>query len=270
MTDTTTRPATDTVAAESMVDVRGLDVAFGSTTVLRGVDLRLDRGRTVGVVGESGSGKSTLAKVLVGTVKPAAGSATVDGVDLASAGRSALHTYRRRVQMIPQDPYSSLSPRRTVAQTLAEAIDPIRPKVTRHEERIAGWLGRVGLQPDMMHRYPHEFSGGQRQRIAIARGLVIDPNLVIADEITSALDVSVQAQILDLLADIKESLGLTMMFISHNLAVVQRVSDDVVVLYQGEVVESGPVEQIYADPQHWYTRRLLDADPGSPRFSLAG
>ncbi|MEK6312666.1 MAG: dipeptide/oligopeptide/nickel ABC transporter ATP-binding protein, partial [Curtobacterium sp.] len=213
MTDTTTTRSPTHIAAagEPMVDVRGLDVAFGSTTVLRGVDLRLDRGRTVGVVGESGSGKSTLAKILVGTVKPAAGSATVDGVDLTSAGRSALHAYRRRVQMIPQDPYSSLSPRRTVAQTLAEAIDPIRPKVARHEERIADWLGRVGLQPDMMHRYPHEFSGGQRQRNAIARGLVIDPHLVIADEITSALDVSVQAQILDLLADIKESLGLTMM-----------------------------------------------------------
>jgi len=272
MTDTTTtreRRATDTGTAP-MIDVRALDVAFGSTTVLRGVDLRLERGRTVGVVGESGSGKSTLAKVLVGTVKPASGSAAVDGVDLTAADRSTLRGYRRRVQMIPQDPYSSLSPRRTVAQTLAEAIDPVRPRVATHEDRIGGWLERVGLSRDMMHRYPHEFSGGQRQRIAIARGLVIDPHLVIADEITSALDVSVQAQILELLADIKESLGLTMMFISHNLAVVQRVSDEVVVLYQGEVVEAGPVEQIYADPQHWYTRRLLDADPGSARFSLAG
>lgn len=272
MTDTTTareRRATDTGTAP-MIDVRALDVAFGSTTVLHGVDLRLERGRTVGVVGESGSGKSTLAKVLVGTVKPASGSAAVDGVDLTAADRSTLRSYRRRIQMIPQDPYSSLSPRRTVAQTLAEAIDPVRPRVATHEDRIGGWLERVGLSRDMMHRYPHEFSGGQRQRIAIARGLVIDPHLVIADEITSALDVSVQAQILELLADIKESLGLTMMFISHNLAVVQRVSDEVVVLYQGEVVEAGPVEQIYADPQHWYTRRLLDADPGSARFSLAG
>lgn len=271
MTTTTGTPeTTGAVTATAMVDVRALDVAFGSTTVLHGVDLRLERGRTVGVVGESGSGKSTLAKVLVGTVKPASGTATVDGVDLASADRATMHAYRRRVQMIPQDPYSSLSPRRTVAQTLAEAIDPVRPRVATHEDRIGGWLERVGLAPDMMHRYPHEFSGGQRQRIAIARGLVIDPHLVIADEITSALDVSVQAQILDLLADIKDSLGLTMMFISHNLAVVQRVSDEVVVLYQGEVVEAGPVEQIYTDPQHWYTKRLLDADPGSPGFSLAG
>ena len=256
--------------SEPMVDVRGLDVAFGSAQVLRGVDLRLERGRTVGVVGESGSGKSTLAKVLVGTVRAASGTATVDGVDIVAADRRAMRAYRRRTQMIPQDPYSSLSPRRTIAQTLAEAIDPARGRVATHEQLIAEWLVRVGLSPEMMHRHPHEFSGGQRQRIAIARGLIIDPHLVIADEITSALDVSVQAQILELLASIKESMGVTMMFISHNLAVVQRVSDDVVVLYQGEVVESGPVEQVYSDPQHWYTRRLLDADPGAPGFSLAG
>jgi ABC-type glutathione transport system ATPase component len=255
--------------SEPMIDVRGLDVSFGSAQVLHGVDLRLERGRTVGVVGESGSGKSTLAKVLVGSVRAAAGTAIVNGVDIVAADRRAMNSYRRRTQMIPQDPYSSLSPRRTIAQTLAEAIDPARARVATHEDLIAEWLVRVGLSADMMHRFPHEFSGGQRQRIAIARGLIIDPHLVIADEITSALDVSVQAQILDLLAGIKDSLGVTMMFISHNLAVVQRVSDEVVVLYQGEVVEAGPVEQVYADPQHWYTRRLLDADPGAPGFSLA-
>lgn len=253
-----------------MVDVRGLDVDFGSTRVLHGVDLAVERGRTVGIVGESGSGKSTLAKVLVGEVKAAGGQVRVDGDDLTKHHRAVMRRNRRRTQMIPQDPYSSLSPRRTIAQTLAEAINPARVRVSQHEDEIALWLERVGLQPDMMHRYPHEFSGGQRQRIAIARGLVIGPEVVIADEITSALDVSVQAQILDMLAEIKESLGITILFISHNLAVVQRVSDEVVVLYQGVVVESGPVEQIYADPQHWYTRRLLDADPGSPGFRLDG
>ncbi|OMQ16672.1 ABC transporter ATP-binding protein [Modestobacter sp. VKM Ac-2676] len=255
---------------EPLVEIRNLDVSFGGTPVLRGVDVTVPRGRTVGVVGESGSGKSTLAKVLVGEVRPAAGHVLVGGVDLAGASRAELREHRRSTQMIPQDPYSSLSPRRTIAQTLAEAIDPVRARVAPHEDQIATWLRQVGLLPEMMHRYPHEFSGGQRQRIAIARGLIIDPGLVIADEITSALDVSVQAQILDLLAGIKDALGLTMMFISHNLAVVQRVSDEVVVLFQGQVVEAGPVERIYADPQHWYTRRLLDADPGSPGFSLAG
>jgi ABC-type oligopeptide transport system ATPase subunit len=252
-----------------LLNVSGLEVAYGHARVLRGVDLTLDRGRTVGVVGESGSGKSTLAKVLVGEVRPQAGSVDLGGIDVTSVSRSELHAYRRRIQLIPQDPYSSLSPRRTIAQTLAEAIDPLRARVASHEGQIAAWLSRVGLAPEMMHRYPHEFSGGQRQRIAIARSLIIDPTFVIADEITSALDVSVQAQILELLAEIKSSMGLTMMFISHNLAVVQRVSDEVVVLYQGEVVEAGPVERIYADPQHWYTRLLLDADPGSPGFSLA-
>jgi peptide/nickel transport system ATP-binding protein/oligopeptide transport system ATP-binding protein len=251
-----------------LLTVSGLEVAYGHARVLRGVDLTLERGRTVGVVGESGSGKSTLAKVLVGEVRPQAGSVDLGGIDVTSVSRRELHAYRRRIQLIPQDPYSSLSPRRTIAQTLAEAIDPRRARVASHEGQIAAWLSRVGLAPDMMHRYPHEFSGGQRQRIAIARSLIIDPTFVIADEITSALDVSVQAQILELLAEIKSSMGLTMMFISHNLAVVQRVSDEVVVLYQGEVVEAGPVERIYADPQHWYTRLLLDADPGSPGFSL--
>jgi ABC-type oligopeptide transport system ATPase subunit len=254
--------------SDPMVEVRGLEVSFGSVQVLRGVDLAVERGRTVGIVGESGSGKSTLAKVLVGEVRPSAGQVIVDGDDLTHHHRPTLRRHRRRTQMIPQDPYSSLSPRRTIAQTLAEAIDPARARVSKHEDQIASWLGMVGLQPEMMHRYPHEFSGGQRQRIAIARGLVIGPDVVIADEITSALDVSVQAQILELLASIKESLGITILFISHNLAVVQRVSDEVVVLYQGEVVEAGPVDQIYADPQHWYTRRLLDADPGSPGFRL--
>ena len=254
--------------SDTIVNVEGLDVRFGSAHVLRDVLLALDRGRTVGVVGESGAGKSTLAKTMVGLHQPSAGQVWVDGIDVAQAGRRELAAYRRRVQMIPQDPFSSLSPRQTIGQTLAEAVDPARARVGRHRDLIATWLERVGLPADVMHRYPHEFSGGQRQRIAIARGLIVEPSLVIADEITSALDVSVQAQILELLAGIKQSLGLTMMFISHNLAVVQRVSDEVVVLYGGAVVERGPVGEIFAHPQHWYTRALLAADPGSPGFSL--
>jgi ABC-type glutathione transport system ATPase component len=254
--------------SDTIVNVEGLDVSFGSAHVLKGVSLSVDRSRTVGVVGESGSGKSTLAKTMVGLVRPSSGQVWVDGIDVATASRRELASYRRRVQMIPQDPFSSLSPRQTVGQTLAEAVDPARARVNRHRDLIAHWLEQVGLPADAMHRYPHEFSGGQRQRIAIARGLVIEPSLVIADEITSALDVSVQAQILDLLAEIKESLDVTMLFISHNLAVVQRVSDEIVVLYRGVVVESGPARDVFADPQHWYTRALLSADPGSPDFSL--
>ncbi|MFT4215048.1 MAG: ATP-binding cassette domain-containing protein [Microbacterium sp.] len=253
-----------------MVSVEGLAVSFGSTRVLHGVSIELEAGQTIGVVGESGSGKSTLAKALVGIVRPDSGSITVDGVDVTRLGRSRRSTfaYRRRVQMIPQDPFSSLSPRRTIAQTLAEALDPARPDVRRFADRIAEWLERVGLSADMMTRFPHEFSGGQRQRVAIARSLIIDPSFVIADEITSALDVSVQAQILEMLAEIKAQLGVSMMFISHNLAVVQRVSDRVAVMHRGEIVEAGPVAQIYSAPRHWYTRMLLDADPGAPGYTL--
>lgn len=254
--------------SDTLVNITDLNVSFGDAHILHDVDLRVERARTVGIVGESGSGKSTLAKAMVGTVKPDSGELWVAGLDVRSATRRELARYRRSVQMIPQDPFSSLSPRQTVGQTLAEAVDPRRARVKQHADLIAHWLERVGLEAAMMHRYPHEFSGGQRQRIALARGLIVEPELVIADEITSALDVSVQAQILDLLDEIRQSLGLTMAFISHNLAVVQRVSDDVMVLYQGKVVESGPVAQIYSDPQHWYTRRLLAADPGSPTFSI--
>jgi ABC-type oligopeptide transport system ATPase subunit len=173
------------------------------------------------------------------------------------------------VQMIPQDPYSSLDPRRTIGQAIAEAIDPRRPTVSKHREVIAEWLRTVRMPEDTIDRYPHEFSGGQRQRVAIARGLILRPEFVIADEITSALDVSVQAEILNLMARLRQELGLSMLFISHNLAVVRHVSDDVIVLYRGEIVEQGPSEQIYTNPQHPYTRSLLDSVPGAPGFSIS-
>ncbi|GAA0966174.1 ABC transporter ATP-binding protein [Frigoribacterium faeni] len=259
-------------SSESMLEVRGLDVAFGSggraVRVLNGVDLTIGTGRTVGLVGESGSGKSTLAKALVGTVRPSAGSIRIAGVDTATLSRRDRAAMRRRVQMIPQDPYSSLDPRRTVGQALAEAIDPRRPDAKRHREQIIEWLRTVRMPDDAIDRFPHEFSGGQRQRVAIARGLVVNPEFVIADEITSALDVSVQAEILNLVARLRRELGLSMLFISHNLAVVRHVSDDVVVLYRGDVVEQGPTEQVYSDPQHPYTRALLDSVPGAPGFSI--
>jgi ABC-type glutathione transport system ATPase component len=258
--------------APPMLEVRGLDVVFGSGSqavrVLKGVDLTVGTGRTVGLVGESGSGKSTLAKALVGTVTPTAGTIRIQGVDTATLGRRDRAAMRRCVQMIPQDPYSSLDPRRTIGQALAEAVDPRHPDVRRHRDVVAEWLRVVRMPADAVDRYPHEFSGGQRQRIAIARGLVVRPEFVVADEITSALDVSVQAEILNLVARLRRELGLSMLFISHNLAVVRHVSDDVVVLYRGDVVEQGPTEQVYSDPQHPYTRQLLAAVPGAPGFSI--
>lgn len=267
-----TPAATPDPAATPMLEVRGLDVVFGSGSqavrVLKGVDLTVGTGRTVGLVGESGSGKSTLAKALVGTVTPTAGTIRIQGVDTRTLGRRDRAAMRRRVQMIPQDPYSSLDPRRTIGQALAEAVDPRHPDVRRHHDAIAEWLRVVRMPADAIDRYPHEFSGGQRQRIAIARGLVVRPEFVVADEITSALDVSVQAEILNLVARLRRELGLSMLFISHNLAVVRHVSDDVVVLYRGDVVEQGPTEQVYSDPQHPYTRQLLAAVPGAPGFSI--
>ena len=260
------------MSGSNMMEVRDLSVTFGSgshaVTVLKGINASVGIGRTVGLVGESGSGKSTLAKALVGTVRPSSGSITIGGVDTATLSRHDRGAMRRRVQMIPQDPYSSLDPRRTIGQAIAEAIDPRRPNVAKHRETIVEWLRTVRMPEDTVDRYPHEFSGGQRQRVAIARGLILRPEFVIADEITSALDVSVQAEILNLVARLRKELGLSMLFISHNLAVVRHVSDDVIVLYRGEIVEQGPSEEIYTNPQHPYTRSLLDSVPGAPGFSL--
>ena len=254
--------------SDIMVNCAHVNVSLGGMHILKDISFSLDRGQVLGVVGESGSGKSTLAKTLVSIYKPDSGEIWVDGMDISKATASDMVEYRRRVQLIPQDPFASLSPRLTIGKTLAEAIDPVHANVKSNKDKIVEWLERVGLEPDMMNRYPHEFSGGQRQRIAIARGLIVNPSLVLADEITSALDVSVQAQILDLLDKIKHSINLTMIFISHNLAVVPEVCDRIAVIYHGQIVEYGDTWSIYNNPQHWYTKRLLDADPGSANFTL--
>lgn len=255
-----------------MVEIDDLRISFGSgrnsVEVLHGISTSIGAGRTVGLVGESGSGKSTLAKTLVGTLTPSGGRVSIGGFDLRTISRRDRNVLRRKVQLIPQDPYSSLNPRRTIGEALAEAIDPTGRNVRKHEEEIAHWLTTVRMPVESMNKYPHEFSGGQRQRIAIARGLIIRPEVVIADEITSALDVSVQAEVLNLIARLRKELNLTMLFISHNLAVVRHVSDDVVVLYRGEIVEQGPTEEVFNNPQHHYTRSLLEAVPGAPGFSL--
>jgi ABC-type glutathione transport system ATPase component len=250
-----------------MIAVEGLTVRFGrgsrAVTALDDVSVSVPAGRTVGLVGESGSGKSTLAKAILGIVPVTSGRVLLDETDVGGFGRRERRAFLRRVQLIPQDPYSSLNPRRTVGQTLAEAVDPARARVRRHREEIAAALAEVALPDDAADRYPYEFSGGQRQRVAIARALITRPEVVVADEITSALDVSVQAEVLALLDRLRHELSLTMLFISHNLAVVEQVSDEVVVLRHGKVEESGAVGDVFARPAAEYTRALLAAVPGA-------
>ncbi|RZL79195.1 MAG: ABC transporter ATP-binding protein [Rhodococcus sp. (in: high G+C Gram-positive bacteria)] len=256
-----------------ILEVHGLDVTLGqrskATKILNGIDLTLQRGSTVALVGESGSGKSTIAKTVIGIHRADRGSIRFAGTELVGASRRTRRSVRRRIQLVPQNPYSSLDPRRTIGQTLAEAIDPVLARVGPNRERVSSLLAMVALDDSAITRYPHEFSGGQRQRIAIARALATDPEVVIADEITSALDVSTQAEILDLLARLRQELQLTVLFISHNLAVVSQICDDIVVLLGGDVVESGSVQQVFADPQSEYTRTLIDSVPGGPAFGLA-
>ncbi|MFI7341028.1 ATP-binding cassette domain-containing protein [Streptomyces sp. NPDC050085] len=246
-----------------VLEVRDLDVAFGKHHVLKQVSLRVPRGRTLGLVGESGSGKSTLAKAVVGLVRPVGGQILLDGVDLAHAKRSVAQ--RRRVQLIPQDPYASLNPRMTIGETLAEALDPRRADVRAHRPEIEALLNRVALDGEAASRYPQAFSGGQRQRIAVARALAVRPALIIADEVTSALDTSVQAEVLGVLRELRRELDLTMLFISHDLAVVRYVCDDVAVLQHGTLVEVAARDALFTAPRHAYTRLLLDSVPdGGP------
>lgn len=233
------------------------------------VSLHAPAGRTLGVVGESGSGKSTLAKALVGVQRLNTGTVTFSGMPVLARSRGPhRREIARRVQLIPQDAYSSLDPRRTIGETIAEAIDPVGGSARRHRGAIDAALEEVQLDPSTAFRLPQTLSGGQRQRVAIARALVVRPELVIADEITSALDVSVQAGILKLLERIQASHDLTMLFISHNLAVVSQVCDDIVVMQRGRIVERADSERIFSAPQHPYTQRLVASIPGSPGFSL--
>jgi peptide/nickel transport system ATP-binding protein len=234
---------------------------------LDGVSFTLQAGRSLGVVGESGSGKSTLARLVMALEAPSAGRVLFDGRELVHLPAADLRRARSGLQMVFQDPYGSLDPRRTVLQTVCDPLALVAPAAAAGERRAraAEALAAVGLREADLDKYPHEFSGGQRQRIAIARALITRPRLIVADEPVSALDVSVQAQVLNLLADLQESHGLAYLFISHDLAVVQWVCDDVLVLRGGRVVEQGPAERVFADPQHPYTRRLLAAVPGARR-----
>ncbi len=243
-----------------------------------GVDFEIRKGETLSFVGESGCGKSTVARLVVGLYRPTRGSMQFDGVDMSNMGsRAEMERIRKRFQMIFQDPYASLNPRWRVGKIIAEPIvvhglmkDPAKIRA-----RVDELLRQVGLSPADQEKFPHEFSGGQRQRISIARALSSNPEFLVCDEPTSALDVSVQAQILNLMKDLQRQLGLTYLFISHNLAVVYYISDRVGVMYLGKLVEVADVQTLFTRPQHPYTRMLLDAIPdldmsGRPRTPVAG
>jgi len=238
----------------------------GSREVVRAVDgvtFSVPRGRTVGLVGESGSGKTTIGRALARLAPITAGSIKYDGVETTALTDRQFFPFRKRLQMVFQDPFNSLNPRLTIFQILSEPLEIHFPRKTRpeREARCAELLRLVGLEPGHLHRYPHEFSGGQRQRIGIARALAVEPEFLICDEPVSALDVSVQAQIVNLLRDLQQQLGLTYLFIAHDLAVVEHVSDDVLVMTGGHIVEAATAAEIYAHPQHEYTRKLLEAVP---------
>ena len=247
----------------SYLAVRDLHVHFGDVRAVDGVSFDLHRGEILGLVGESGCGKSTLSRTLMQLQPATAGSMVLDGLDFAALSSRDLRSRRLDFQMIFQDPYASLNPRHTVFSTLAEAL------CTRHPEyegatltnKVAELMQRCGMNPAAMRKYPHEFSGGQRQRIAIARALAPEPKLLIADEPVSALDVSIQSQILNLLQTLVDDLELTMIFISHDLAVVRYLSDRIAVMQKGKLVEVGSAEQVFNEPAHEYTKTLLGAVP---------
>ena len=229
---------------------------------LNGVSFTIEAGRSMGIVGESGSGKSTLARLVMALDKPTSGTVRLLGRDLHALPREELRRARRDIQMVFQDPYGSLDPRQTIERIVTEPL-AAQGGTTGAEQhrRAADALASVGLRAGDLGKYPHEFSGGQRQRIAIARALITRPRLIVADEPVSALDVSVQAQVLNLMQDLQAEFGVTYMLISHDLAVVHHLCDDVAVLWQGRIVEQGPPERLFRAPQHPYTRALLEAVP---------
>jgi len=263
-----------TTTSDTLLEIENLQVHFpvrrgfliqraaGTVKAVDGVSLAVGRGEVVGLVGESGCGKSTLARTIVQLIRATAGTVRLDGRDIAGVRGRDLRDLRTQVQMIFQDPYASLNPRMTVFDTLAEPL-LVHGRATRAEvgAQVAALMERVGLAARLARKYPHEFSGGQRQRIAIARALALRPRLIVADEPVSALDVSIQAQILNLLAALVREMGLTMLFIAHDLSVVKHISDRIAVMYLGKIVEVGAAADVIERPQHPYTRALISAIP---------
>jgi ABC-type glutathione transport system ATPase component len=270
------KPHRITSMAQPYLQVANIAVTFrgsdgGHVHAVKDVSFSLKRGKLLGLVGESGSGKSTTARAIMRLVPLAAGHISLGDLLLSSLRGNALRSQRRRFQMVFQDPYASLNPRQTVSECLAEAFRCGGQKFSGDDlsRRVAQLMDEVGLDPRSMRKFPHEFSGGQRQRIAIARALAPDPELIVADEPVSALDVSVQAQILNLLRRLQRERQLTMLFISHDLAVVRYLCDDIAVMRQGLLVEAGPAAQVFSDPQHPYTIDLLNAIPRMPGHHAA-
>jgi oligopeptide/dipeptide ABC transporter ATP-binding protein len=262
-------------SAEPIIEVDGLVKHFpitrgilfkkriGAVKAVDGVSFRLYRGETLGVVGESGCGKSTLAKLLMHLEKPTAGNASYEGRSIYAMGGGELRRLRRHVQMVMQDPYTSLNPRMTVGDIVGEPYEihrEVAPRGSRRQ-KVQDLLELVGLNPEHINRYPHQFSGGQRQRIGIARALALEPKVIVCDEPVSALDVSIQAQVINLLERLQSDLGLSYMFIAHDLSVVRHISDRVAVMYLGKIIEIGTDDEIYSRPTHPYTQALLSAVP---------
>ncbi|MFT5394029.1 MAG: oligopeptide transport system ATP-binding protein, partial [Gammaproteobacteria bacterium] len=282
----------DTIVGEPLLEVKNLKKYFtlngdfvsrvaGKSRTLKAVDdisFSIDKGETLGLVGESGCGKSTTGRLITRLVEPTEGSIHLKGDDVMDFEGKSLLQARKAMQLVFQDPYSSLNPRKTIMQILQRPLEihKLAPEWAQKRERVLELLNLVGLGREHVDRYPHEFSGGQRQRIAIARALAVDPEIIIGDEPVSALDVSVQAQILNLFRELQEKFGLTYLFIAHDLSVVRHISTRVAVMYVGKIVELGPVDEIFSRPQHPYTNALMaavpEADPTKPppRLTLQG
>ena len=242
---------------------------IGAVRAVDGVSFDVRRGETLGIVGESGCGKSTTARLMLALLEPTSGTIAFEGEDLRARKGERLKALRRDMQMIFQDPYSSLNPRKTVGSIIGEpfAVHGLRKGEGARRRAVAGLMERVGLSPEHYNRHPHEFSGGQRQRIGVARALALEPKLIVADEPVSALDVSIQAQILNLLRQLQRELGLTLVLIAHDLAVVRHMCDRVAVMHLGKIVELADADELYRHPRHPYTRALLAAVPGAAAYS---